>query len=181
MMAIEVRCWPDETTRTPNSGCVWIAETTVDGRTYIARSRHGAPNALARQLAQVGLADRPMVIRYQGLAGNLTWRSFYEAAKRTYSEGDQPLHRARYKKPPEGLFSVSGTEQKCVSSPSDNDVGLQPLGSGETAATFKGPDTRNCGACGRAFRPSRPWTRFCRPACRLRAHRSREAYARFAQ
>ena len=115
MMAIEVRCWPDETTRTPNSGCVWIAETTVDGRTYIARSRHGAPNALARQIAEVGLADRPMVIRYQGLAGNLTWRSFYAAAKWTYSEGDQPLHRVRYKKLPEGLFSVSGTEQKCVS------------------------------------------------------------------
>jgi hypothetical protein len=37
---------------------------TVEGRTYTARSRHGAANELARQLVAAGLADRPMVIRH---------------------------------------------------------------------------------------------------------------------
>jgi hypothetical protein len=46
------------------SACVWIAEVTVEGRTYTARSRHGAANELARQLVAAGLADRPMVIRH---------------------------------------------------------------------------------------------------------------------
>jgi len=40
------------------------------------------------------------------------------------------------------------------------------------ALTVPAPDMHNCDACGRAFRPARPWSRFCRPACRLRANRS---------
>ena len=35
---------PDEATRTSNSACVWIAEATVEGRTYTARSRYGPAN-----------------------------------------------------------------------------------------------------------------------------------------
>jgi hypothetical protein len=64
MIPIAVMTWPIEATRTPNSACVWIAEVTVEGRTYTARSRHGAANELARQLVAAGLADRPMVIRH---------------------------------------------------------------------------------------------------------------------
>jgi len=109
--AIEVMVRPDEGTRTPNSACVWIAEATVDGRVYTARSRHGATNELARQLAAAGLADRPMVIRCRGLAGTLSYRSFHAAAKWTYKEGDRPLRRVRYKERPEGFSLASVLDQ----------------------------------------------------------------------
>jgi hypothetical protein len=172
---ITVTVRPDEATRTPNSGCVWVAEATIEGRAYVARSRHGAPNALPRQLVAAGLADRPMVIRYQGFAGAMTWRSFHAAANWTYSEGDQPVRRVRYKERPEGLSSVRRTGQKCVSSPAADVVDLPPTVGDEMAARTTAAGTRECGACGRSFRPSRPWARFCRPACRLRAHRSEGA------
>jgi hypothetical protein len=115
--SITVTTWADEATRTANSACLWVAEVTVDGRTYTARSRHGAPNELARQLVAAGLADRPMVIHYRGRAGTMTYRSFHASATWTYSEGDQPLRRVTYKERPEGLFLGSGTGKKCVSSP----------------------------------------------------------------
>jgi hypothetical protein len=117
MTPISVTCSPEEGTRTANSPCVWVAEAMVDGRTYTAHSRHSAPNELARQLVAAGLTDRPMVIRYRGRAGTMTWHSFHAAAAWTYSEGDQPLRRVRYKERPEGLFLGSGTGKKCVSSP----------------------------------------------------------------
>jgi hypothetical protein len=50
MIPVAVMTWPIEATRTPNSACVWIAEATVEGRTYSARSRHRAANELAWQL-----------------------------------------------------------------------------------------------------------------------------------
>ena len=113
---IVVTCRADEATRTPNSSCIWIAEATVEGRTYTARSRHGAPNELARRLVVAGIADRPMMIRYHGLAGAMTYPSFRAAAAWTFSEGDRPLRRTRYREQPEGVFPSSGTGQKCVSS-----------------------------------------------------------------
>jgi hypothetical protein len=98
-MPIVVMSWPDETTRTPNGPCFWIAEATVDGQLFRARSRHGVPNALARQLLAAGLADRPMVIRYRGLAGAMTYGSFHAAAKWTYTEGaSTPVKRVPYRK-----------------------------------------------------------------------------------
>src|SRR5690349_10908697 len=102
MTPIAVTVRPDEATRTANSACVWIAEATVDGRAYVAYSRHGAPNALARQLVAAGLADRPMVIRYHALEGTMACRSFHAAAMWTFSEGERTLHRVRYREPPEG-------------------------------------------------------------------------------
>jgi CheY-like chemotaxis protein len=56
------------------------------GCTYTAQSRHGPANQLARQLVAAGLPDRPMVIRYRGLAGTMTYRSFHAAATWTFSE-----------------------------------------------------------------------------------------------
>jgi hypothetical protein len=87
------------------------------------KSAHGAPNELARQLVAAGFADRPMVIRYQGLAGSMTYRSFHASATWTYSEGNQPLRRVRYREPPEGVFLGSGARQKCVSSPVVDECG----------------------------------------------------------
>ena len=48
----------------------------------------------------------------------------------------------------------------------------RPPSGDEMTLTVPAPDMHNCDACGRAFRPARRWSRFCRPACRLRAHRS---------
>jgi hypothetical protein len=62
-------------------------EFGVEGRTYTARSRHGAADELARQLVAAGLADRPMVIRHHGLAGTTTYRSFRTAAMWTFGRG----------------------------------------------------------------------------------------------
>ena len=58
--AIVIRVRPLEETRTPNSGCVWLADCVVEGQRFEARSRHGAANALARELMAAGFADRPL-------------------------------------------------------------------------------------------------------------------------
>ena len=171
MTPIEVTVRSDEATRTANSACVWIAEAEIDGRTYVARSRHGAPNELARQLVAAGLADRPMVIRYRGLAGTLSYRSFHDAAKWTHKEGDRPLRRVRHKERPEGVFLGIRTGQKCVSSAVHHDVEVSPADGPKTEAPAPTAETRCCDGCGGDFRAARPWSRFCSPACRLRAHR----------
>jgi hypothetical protein len=162
MMPITVTTWPDESTRTPNSACAEVAEAMVEGRVYVARSRHGAPNELARQLVTAGLADRPMVIRYRRRVGTMIYHSFHGAARWTYTEGDQPLRRVKYREQPEGVFLGSGTRQKRVSSPAVDIVEPQPA---------EARETHSCDGCGKAFQPPRPWSRFCSPACRLRAHR----------
>jgi hypothetical protein len=168
---IAVTTWPDEATRTSNSACLWIAEATVEGRTYTARSRHGPANELARQLVAAGLLDRPMVIRRLGLAGTMTYRSFHAAARWTFSEGERTLRRVRYREPPEGVFLRSGTGQKCVSSLVADDVEILPANRRKAEAPPPAVGTRRCDGCGADFRPARPWSRFCCPTCRLRAHR----------
>ena len=171
MIPIAVMTWPDEAARTSNSACAWIAEATVEGRTYTARSRHGPANELARQLVAAGLPDRPMVIRCLGLAGTMTYRSFHAAARWTFSEGERTLRRVRYREPPEGVFLRSGTGQKCVSSPVADDVEILPVNRRKAEAPPPAVGTRRCDGCGADFRPARPWSRFCCPTCRLRAHR----------
>ena len=157
MTPITVTCWPYQATRTPKSACVWIAEATVDGRVYIARSRHSAPNELARQLVAAGVADRPMVIHCRGLAGTMTWRSFHAAARWTFSEGDRPLHRVRYKQRPEGLFLVSGDGENAFHREPDDVVVIPEPDSLKTGL-------RKCVSCDREFVPARRWSRFCSPA-----------------
>jgi hypothetical protein len=170
VIPIAVTTWPDEATRTSNSACVWIAEAMVEGRTYTARSRHGPANELARQLVAAGLLDRPMVICCLGLAGTMTYRSFRAAATWTFSEGERTLRRVRYREPPEGVFRRNGTGQKCVSSPIADDV-ESLAANGRKAPPAPAVETRHCDGCYADFRPARPWSRFCCPACRLQAHR----------
>ena len=83
--AIVVRVRPLEETRTPNSGCVWLAECEVEGWRFEARSRHGAANALARELVAAGIADRPLEVHSDGVAGCLRWGSVAAAARRAYT------------------------------------------------------------------------------------------------
>jgi hypothetical protein len=167
---IAVTTRPSEATRTPNSPCAWIAEATIDGRTYTARSRHGAPNELARQLVAAGLVDRPMVIHYHGVAGTMTWRSFHAAATWTYSEGDQPLRRVRYKEQPEGLFLRSGDAENAFHRAPDDVVVIPEPDPLET-----GP--RRCVSCGCDFVPVRRDQRFCSSTCRLQTWRAQQAKA----
>jgi hypothetical protein len=171
VISIAVTTWPDEATWTSNSACVWIAEATVEGCTYTAQSRHGPANQLARQLVATGLSDRPMVIRYRGLAGTMTYRSFHAAATWTFSEGERRLRRVWYREPPEGVFLGSGTGQKCVSSTVADNVERLPASGRKAEAPLPAVETRHCEACDADFRPARSWSRFCGPACRLRAYR----------
>src|SRR5882762_4423710 len=91
---------PDEETRTPGKSCHWIAEGMVEGRVFTARSRHGAPNELARALVAAGIPDAPMQIATAGLRGETTYPSFHEMAKWTYEEtATRPLHRGRWVDP----------------------------------------------------------------------------------
>src|SRR5262245_38709982 len=97
--AIPVHCRPLEETRRPNSSCQWLAECEVDGRHFMARSRHGAVYELARVLVAAGLEDRPLRVTFQGVAGHATWPSFAAAAQWTLIEGvATPLRRKRWKK-----------------------------------------------------------------------------------
>jgi hypothetical protein len=152
MTPITVTTWPDEATRTPNSACIWVAETTVDGRNYTACSRHGASNELARQLVAAGISDRPVVIRYRGVVGTITWRSFHAAAMWTYSEGDRPLRRVPYKEQPEGVFLSSGKGENAFHRP--RDASRSPTPSKRDAGNAFHVMTISCPpAPGRAFAP----------------------------
>jgi len=91
---------PGQATRTANKGCVWIAATEIDDRRFVARSRYGAANELARQLLAAGIPDGPMIVRTTGLRGEMTIRSFHEAARFTYEESaSKPVHMVRWRDP----------------------------------------------------------------------------------
>ena len=60
MIRIRQRIVPRSRTHT---GSLWEATAEADGNTYSAASRHGAPQALARELVAAGLADRPVEVR----------------------------------------------------------------------------------------------------------------------
>jgi hypothetical protein len=103
---IVVRARPLEETRTPNSGCLWLAECEVDGKHYEARSRHGAANALARQLMAAGIADQPLEVHFDGLPGHLRWGSLEAAANRAYTEGNRPVQCVRWVAPQDAVQAI---------------------------------------------------------------------------
>jgi hypothetical protein len=108
---------PLEETRTPNSGCVWVAACELGGRRFEARSRHGAANALARELVAAGVADRPLEVRFAGLAGCLRWGSIAAAAKRTYTEGIRPLQCIRWVAPQDAVQTIRAAPKQGVKGP----------------------------------------------------------------
>ena len=96
---------PLENIRTPERPSVFEAECEVDGRRYAARSRHGAPNELARVLVSAGVPDQPVEMRQVGINGCTTCRSLHQLARWTYVESATvPLRRGRWKPLPD--FSV---------------------------------------------------------------------------
>ena len=133
--------------------------------------RHAQRNSRLAHRGPNACADRPMVIRHHGLAGTTTYRSFHAAAMWTFCEGERTLRRVRYRKPLEGVFLGSGTGQKCVSSLMAGDRESLPANRRKTKAPPQAIETRRCDGCDADLRPAPPWSRFCCPACRLRAHR----------
>ena len=115
--AIVVRVRPLEKTRTPNSGCVWLAECEIDGQRFEAPSRHGAANALARELGTAGFADAPLEIHFDGVAGCLRWGSVASAARRTYTEGNRPLQCIRWIAPHYGVQAIRAGSKHGVVAP----------------------------------------------------------------
>src|SRR5262249_9105336 len=105
-LAIGVTVRPLEETRTPNSGCVWLAECEVDGRRFEALSRHGAANALARELVDAGFADCPLEVHSDGHAGCLRWGSVAVAARRTYTEGNRLLQCIEWVAPQDAVQAI---------------------------------------------------------------------------
>lgn len=98
---IEVVQWADEATRSRERGCYWQAECEVDGVRYVARSRNGAPNELARKLLAAEIPDAPLRIVSRGWRGHVSIRSFHRAAEFTIVEGfDRPLHREKWREMP---------------------------------------------------------------------------------
>jgi ferredoxin len=160
-----------------STGSLWEASAEIGGKTYSAASRHGAPQALARALVAAGIPDQPVIvcsevcvfdngaeIRTEQVRGGVTYRSLHAMAKTTFEEGNRPLHRARFKERPETAFALQPGEQETRFTPPDDVVvqeGHDPSKVGH----------RKCVSCGRDFLPARPWSIFCSPACRLRAHR----------
>jgi hypothetical protein len=89
-----------EETRSPDRSCVWEAVTTINGKTYTARSRRGASNELARLLVNADIPDAGMRLFTGNLKGYLFQKSFHEHAKYTYAESrTQPLQRGKWQDP----------------------------------------------------------------------------------
>lgn len=104
---ITMRQRPLEHTRTPERSSVFEAECEVGDQRYSARSRHGAPNELARLLVSAGVPDQPVEVRQIGIKGCLSWRSLHEMARWTYEESaTMPLRRVRWKPLPD--FTAAG-------------------------------------------------------------------------
>jgi ferredoxin len=149
-----------------STGSLWQAETEINGKTYTATSRHGAPMALARVLIAAAIPDQPVEVRSEERPGCVRYRSLYEMAKWTFTEGTSTLlHRVKYQEQPKGVFSVEASGQEMRFTPPVGILAPEDRGHPEI-------DASKCVSCGRDFHPARPWSRFCSPACRLRAHRA---------
>lgn len=93
---IGVHMHPEDHTRTPEKSCIWVAEASVDGVPYTARSRYGAVHELSRVLVAAGLPDRPLQVLDARLKGHMSYRSFHAAALFTIEENARGLRRIPY-------------------------------------------------------------------------------------
>jgi hypothetical protein len=99
-MTIRVYQHAEETTRSANNSCSWIAETIVNGIVYSVRSRYGAAHELARVLVAAGIPDAVMRVTTAGLRGEMVYRSVHAMAAYTFRENAQtPVRRARWVAP----------------------------------------------------------------------------------
>lgn len=93
---LAVRIRPEQHARTPEKACVWVAEATVDGIPYTARSRYGAVHELSRVLVAAAVPDAPLQVIDARLKGHLGYRSFHAAALYTIEENARGLRRIPY-------------------------------------------------------------------------------------
>jgi hypothetical protein len=116
--SIRVHQWPEEHTRAPNNSCYWVAEAVVDGVSYGARSRRGAPHELARVLVAAGIGDAPMRGITAGLRGETTYRSFHAMAGYSFKENARtPVRRARYRPAEEAQEGDPAASKQGVKAP----------------------------------------------------------------
>ena len=106
-----------------STGSLWQAETEIDGKTYSATSRHGAPQALARVLIDAGIPDQPVEVRGSDKSDPGTRDSLRIDRSMRWRNGPSP------KAPPHcciasgtrssrrGSFPLKRPDKKCVSSP----------------------------------------------------------------
>lgn len=178
----------DPGTATPDNSAAWIAECTIDGNTYTARSRRGAPYELARALVAAGIPDGPMRVYSAPLAGYATYPSMHAAALYTITESARSqASRVRWrendfwaeKAPGETLADLPGAGA------ADALNGGVPVG--EASSHVAGSETLPCGmsqvfhceVCSAPLAAPRrgPDPRFCGAACRKRASRAAQLKA----
>jgi len=137
-MAIAMHQWPDEPTRTPENNCLYEGETVLDGQRYSARSRRGAPFALARVLVAAGIPDQPVQVTHQGLRGHLSYHSLHRMAELTIEESDRVSVRlGRYRERPDfsrGKSENRGESPSLVPRPSLHEGGVPVLTNPRAAA-----------------------------------------------
>jgi hypothetical protein len=105
---------PIEATRTAENSCAFIAECEVGGRAFAARSRRGAPFALARDLVAAGVADQPVEVTHAGLRGAMRYPSLHRMAGLTITEGVRgSVEIGRWQERPD--FSVGEAENRGIS------------------------------------------------------------------
>jgi hypothetical protein len=95
---LRAKQYPDTSRPRGSRGVAWVAECEVDGKPYQARSRSGAPYALARLLVAGGVPDQPMTVDSEGLAGETRYRSIVAMAGRTVEESaNVPVRATKYR------------------------------------------------------------------------------------
>jgi hypothetical protein len=124
--AIVVKVRPLQETRTPSSGCVWLAQCEVEGQRFEARCRRGAANALARELLAAGFAHALLEVHFDGVGGCLRWGSVTAASRRTYTEGNRPLQCIRWIAPQDAVQAIRAASKQGVARPAARVVPSEP-------------------------------------------------------
>jgi hypothetical protein len=158
VLAFTVR--PDEPTRTSENNCLYEAEAELVGKRYSARSRRGAPFALARVLVAAGVPDQPVMVTHEGLRVGITYRSLHRMAELTIEESARsPVRDVRYREYPGREDERSSCSEHAGDGPVFGAVshGGEPENGGSAAPRdvrlVSAPALAECGACGRLFRP----------------------------
>jgi hypothetical protein len=108
---IKIRQRPDEASRSPDKSCRWIAECDLDGEHYEAQARLDAPNALARLLVDIGVADLQVVLITAGVRGEMTYPSLHRMAQRTIVESlTTPIRSTKWRPPTWDIMTKTGVE-----------------------------------------------------------------------
>jgi hypothetical protein len=63
------------------------------------------------------VSDRPLEVRFEGLAGCLRWGSIATTAKRTYTEGNRALQCIRWINPQDAVQAIRATLKQGVKGP----------------------------------------------------------------